>query len=140
MFDLWIRDFATKKVRKLGTNSHDSLVSTDGGKTLKYYNLQNGCGSLDDYRFCHEDGTPLEFDNYGDESIYIGESPEYVEKKSANWMFSGDYFYRTATCGCCGYVVRAIAASVTLEDFQANMEQYRFCPNCGASMDAEEED
>lgn len=53
MIALYIKDMTNGKVRKYGTNNHDSLEISDDGKTLSYYNLQNGDGSsYGEYRMC----------------------------------------------------------------------------------------
>jgi len=59
---MYIKDLQTGKVRLYGTNCHDSLRVSNDGKTLSYYNLQNGDGSeYGDYRFTDEKGqTPEE--------------------------------------------------------------------------------
>ncbi len=56
---MYIKDKITGEVRKYGTNCHDSLRIANDGKTLSYYNLQNGDGSAHgNYRFCvDEQGT-----------------------------------------------------------------------------------
>lgn len=55
---MWIKDMTTGKVRKYGSDHHDSLVISEDGRTLSYQHLQNGDGSLyGNYRFCEEDGT-----------------------------------------------------------------------------------
>ena len=61
---MYIKDLETGKVRRYGTNPHDSLVISDDGRTLSYYNLQNGDGSrCGGYVFCDEEGkTPAEID------------------------------------------------------------------------------
>lgn len=50
------------RIRPYGTNCHDSLEISPDGRTLSYYNLQNGEGSkYGDYRFCDDEGhTPEE--------------------------------------------------------------------------------
>lgn len=61
---MYIKDLETGKVRRYGTNPHDSLVISEDGRTLSYYNLQNGDGSRSGgYVFCDEEGkTPAEID------------------------------------------------------------------------------
>lgn len=59
---MYIKDLDSGRVRKYGTDRHDSLHMSPNGKYLTYYNLQCGesseCGS---YRFCDKDGlTPEE--------------------------------------------------------------------------------
>jgi hypothetical protein len=43
---MFIKDIQTGKVRKYGTNPHDSLLISEDGKTLSYLNLQFNEGSL----------------------------------------------------------------------------------------------
>lgn len=51
MFNIWIKDLATKKIHKYGSDCHDSLTLSDNGTSLHYYNLQNGDGSrFGDYK------------------------------------------------------------------------------------------
>lgn len=59
---MWIKDNEGGYVHEYGTNRHDSLVVSGDGRTLSYYNLQNGDGSkYGGYVFCDEDGlTPAE--------------------------------------------------------------------------------
>ena len=63
---MYIKDLQPGIVRPYGTNSHDSLVISDDGRTLSYYNLQNGDGSrYGDYVFCDDEGKiPKEIDVY----------------------------------------------------------------------------
>lgn len=42
---MYIRDNTTGVVREYGSDKHDSLVISEDGKTLYYYNLQCGEGS-----------------------------------------------------------------------------------------------
>lgn len=51
-----IKDLQTNTVHKYGIDNHDSLRISQDGRTLSYYNLQNGSGSkYGDYRFVMED-------------------------------------------------------------------------------------
>ena len=51
-----ILDKQTGQIHKYGSNPHDSLAISEDGRTLSYYNLQNGDGSsLGDYRFVMDD-------------------------------------------------------------------------------------
>lgn len=62
---MWIKDLEDGTVRKYGTNCHDSLRISNDGRSLTYYNLQNGDGSMcGAYRFVtDEEGlTPDEDD------------------------------------------------------------------------------
>ena len=52
-----IKDLEDGEIFEYGNNSHDSLTISDDGRTLSYYNLQNGDGSkYGNYRFVMEDG------------------------------------------------------------------------------------
>lgn len=52
-----IKDLSNGKIREYGTDCHDSLRISDDGRSLTYYNLQNGEGSRwGVYRFVMEDG------------------------------------------------------------------------------------
>lgn len=57
-----IKDLQTGRVHEYGTNCHDSLYVSQDGRTLTYYNLQNGDGSgVGDYRFvCDDEKVPAE--------------------------------------------------------------------------------
>lgn len=59
---MYIKDMISGKIRKYGTNPHDSLRVSPDGRYLTYENLQNGDGSFGGgYRFCDEEGkTPEE--------------------------------------------------------------------------------
>jgi len=55
---MYIKDLQSGKVREYGTDCHDSLRISSDGRTLTYYNLQNGDGSgCGEYRFCDENGN-----------------------------------------------------------------------------------
>lgn len=45
--DLFVYDRDSKRVHKVGSDSHDSLY-VDSNGVVVYYNLQNGCGTLPD--------------------------------------------------------------------------------------------
>lgn len=47
---IFVRDKATKQVHAVGTNQHDRLYLDKQGN-IQYLNLQNGCGTLDEYEF-----------------------------------------------------------------------------------------
>lgn len=62
---MYIKDMETGEVRKYGLDCHDSLMISNDGRTLSYYNLQNGDGSAyGEYRFVvdEEGHTPEEDD------------------------------------------------------------------------------
>ena len=72
---MYIKDLQTGEVRMYGTNHHDSLKVSNDGRTLSYYNLQNGDGSAyGDYRFTDEKGQTPEEDKemaqYGAENYF----------------------------------------------------------------------
>ena len=51
-----IKDMLTGHAHEYGTNPHDSLIVSEDGRSLTYYNLQNGDGSrFGDYRFVGDD-------------------------------------------------------------------------------------
>ena len=72
---MWIRDNEAKEnaVRMYGTNPHDSLVVSQDGRTLSYYNLQNGDGSIGGgYSFTDEDGNiPVDIEDAYDNTVYF---------------------------------------------------------------------
>lgn len=52
-----IKDLESGRVFTYGNDNHDSLRISEDGRTLSYYNLQNGDGSqYGNYRFVMEDG------------------------------------------------------------------------------------
>lgn len=54
---MFIKDLETGEIHRYGDNPHDSLVMSEDGRTLTYYNLQNGDGSeVGGYIFCGKDG------------------------------------------------------------------------------------
>lgn len=68
---MYIKDLQTGKYRKYGLSCHDSLMVSEDGRTLSYYNMQNGDGSrYGEYRFVNVAGKiPSEdefFITYGD--------------------------------------------------------------------------
>lgn len=42
---MWIKDNETGQVRPYGSDQHDSLIISEDGRHLSYYNLQCGDGS-----------------------------------------------------------------------------------------------
>ena len=55
---MYIKDMTTGKVHKYGDDQHDSLIISNDGRTLSYYNLHNGDGSRHgEYRFCDDCGN-----------------------------------------------------------------------------------
>jgi hypothetical protein len=60
---MWIKDLHFNETRLYGADCHDSLIISNDGRTLAYYNLQNGDGSrFGDYRFAADENglTPEE--------------------------------------------------------------------------------
>lgn len=57
-----ILDTQTGDIQEYGADGHDSLRVSQDGRTLSYYNLQNGDGSAHgDYRFvCDDNKVPAE--------------------------------------------------------------------------------
>lgn len=52
---LYIQDVVSGRVFEYGGNCHDRLIISEDGRSLTYYNLQNGDGScVGDYRFYYE--------------------------------------------------------------------------------------
>lgn len=52
---LYIQDVVSGRVFEYGGNCHDRLLISEDGRSLTYYNLQNGDGScVGDYRFYYE--------------------------------------------------------------------------------------
>lgn len=49
---MYIKDLQTGHIRPYGSDRHDSLMISNDGRTLSYYNLQCGDGSkYGDFRF-----------------------------------------------------------------------------------------
>jgi hypothetical protein len=47
LINLWVKDKGNGTVHQVGTDVHDSIIFLDGQAV--YYNLQNGCGTFDEY-------------------------------------------------------------------------------------------
>lgn len=58
LINLWVKDKTNGYVHQVGTNPHDSIIFLDGKPC--YYNMQNGCGTLDDYEWV----DPPDLDGY----------------------------------------------------------------------------
>lgn len=53
-----------------------------------------------------------------------------VPVRHGKWIYGNDFHWYTASCNKCGYQRRT--------DIKADgWNQWRYCPNCGARMDAE---
>lgn len=49
LINLWVKDKRMNTVHQVGTDVHDSIEYLDG--TVVYMNMQNGCGTPDEYEF-----------------------------------------------------------------------------------------
>ena len=49
LINLWVRDKSNGHIHQVGTDVHDSIEFLDGH--VHYVNLQNGCGTLDEYEW-----------------------------------------------------------------------------------------
>lgn len=125
-----IKDMSTGHAHEYGTNPHDSLIVSEDGRSLAYYNLQNGDGSrFGDYRFVGDDQEG--YWNIGGVSIFV------PERKKGKWIYGE---HDTAMCDgyrCdkCGFFV-PWDYRFTFIDF---INDYHFCPGCGAKMGGEQE-
>jgi len=78
---MYIRDNQTSEFRKYGSDCHDSLVISDDGNALYYYNLQNGDGSqFRGYVFCDENGKTPEESDFFEDSFYFDIGGKSFEK------------------------------------------------------------
>ena len=59
LINLWVRDKHNGHIHQVGTDVHDSVVFLCGQVT--YYNMQNGCGTLDEYEWVD---MPEHIDDY----------------------------------------------------------------------------
>lgn len=66
--DIFVRDKFDGRIHRVGDDQHDSLLVRDG--VVSYYNLQNGCGTLEDgtgeYEFVNSDCGEMEADHVTD--------------------------------------------------------------------------
>ena len=49
LINLWVRDKSNGHIHQVGTDVHDSIIFLNGQPC--YYNMQNGCGTLDEYEW-----------------------------------------------------------------------------------------
>ena len=62
--------------------------------------------------------------------IYNAPTVDAVPVRHGKWIYGNDFHWYTASCNKCGYQRRT--------DIKADgWNQWRYCPNCGARMDAE---
>lgn len=81
---IYIRDKSNGQERLVGTNNHDELIVDSKTGTIRYHNLQNSCGTPDDYEF-----TGIEEETYYGKELYIkmvpwGEAVELFESLDAD--------------------------------------------------------
>lgn len=68
LINLWVKDKRMNTVHQVGTDVHDSIEYLDG--TVVYMNMQNGCGTPDEYEFVE----PPDLDDYvsvNPEELYL---------------------------------------------------------------------
>lgn len=115
---MWIFDKGCGRLKEYGTDQHDSLAVSADGKSLYYYNLQNGEGSrYGSYLFTDADGKIPKQD-----PVYLTHGVTHYFniggfKNNSEWVHDGSKWI----CANCGY---------KLFDDRTN-----YCPNCGASME-----
>ena len=62
--------------------------------------------------------------------IWNAPTVDAVPVRHGKWIYGNDFHWYTASCNKCGYQRRT--------DIKADgWNQWRYCPNCGARMDAE---
>lgn len=84
---MYIKDMQTGKIRLYGSDPHDSLMISDDGRSLTYYNLQCGEGSkYGDFRFVT------------DEEGHIPSEDETVMKYGADTYFNIGGFNKEEKC------------------------------------------
>lgn len=60
----------------------------------------------------------------------VSNLPSAQPVRHGKWIYGNDFHWYTASCNKCGYQRRT--------DIKADgWNQWKFCPNCGANMDAE---
>ena len=69
---IMLKDLQTGRQFEFGKNTHDRLVISEDGRTLSYYNMQNGDGGrYGDYRFDYEKPSVEEYgENIADADFY----------------------------------------------------------------------
>ena len=70
-------------------------------------------------------------ERYGVSGVIEAEpTVDAVPVRHGKWIYGNDFHWYTASCNKCGYQRRT--------DIKADgWNQWRYCPNCGARMDAE---
>lgn len=129
-----ILDLQTGDVHEYGSNCHDSLAISQDGRTLTYYNLQNGDGSmLGDYRFVMDDNKVPEESQTADAihaECYFDIGGWHERNKGA-WLYheeskkfdgGGSVLLRGYKCPFCGNFVNRKSGI------------QKFCHECGAEL------
>ena len=75
---IYIRDKSSGHERLVGTNCHDQLIIDEKTKAIRYHNVQNSCGTPDDYEF-----TGIEEETYYGKELYV----KMVSWKEAAQLF-----------------------------------------------------
>lgn len=85
LINLWVRDNFTGEVHQVGTDQHDSIDFMDG--QAHYYNMQNGCGTLDNGEGGYTFIEAPDIDGYisiTPEELYLNEA--YVDERLYRFM------------------------------------------------------
>lgn len=125
---MWIKDLQGGRVRKYGSDHHDSLRISDDGKTLSYENLQNGDGSrYGDYRFVTDEqglipSEDMDYVRHGADAYFnIGGFKNEAEwvPLNVNEKNIKRPIFRCSHCGA---------------EFQTDDMDFDYCPRCGHHM------
>lgn len=125
---MWIKDLEGGRVRRYGTNHHDSLRISSDGRTLSYENLQNGDGSKHgDYRFVtdeqgHIPSEDMDYVKHGADAYFnIGgfeKGAQWIETHTNERSVEKPVF----KCSHCG------------AEFMTEDMDFDYCPRCGYHM------
>lgn len=100
LMNLWVRDKSNGEVHQVGTDPHDSLDFING--RVHYHNLQNGCGTFDEYEWVE---AP-------DMDDYVSVTPDqlYVNKELIHRDFlaviNGESVPKIVHCENCQYLFK----------------------------------
>ena len=121
-----ILDLQTGRIHEYGEDGHDSLVVSEDGRTLSYYNLQCGDGSrLGDYRFVCDDNKVPEESQTADAlhcEVYFNIGGWHTPH--GEWIKEDEVHSK---CSLCGF---------KYADYRILFD---YCPNCGADMRGDRE-